>query len=403
MGCRFGLRSTSTGSLHAGLRRSRCILFAELCPCPWSVLWYDVLAIPVHHCSVLCLCLWPILCLWWGGCLTVVGCRLCRRRSHVWFCLRGGGGLLGHVSVVVLEGRDRARDFRAVGVAVEPQCFCHRCRNGGAGVGVDIRGHAGGPAGHRGACRCSRNSACALVVAQARPVAAGFGRGVGLRVRLCWCVVVTWLRVPRFAVVAGLIGRFLPQSPQRTSLPAGPALYYSLGTAGKVPAELGLALRTHLREHHGDPVLLAPHGLATDPPQVLAPEVKPGIWFHDLPALATPRSTVAAVDAGTTQAGMAMAGVTQIRLEAYRTHVASGVGSSQEGEGMILLSYVCRLAQQPGVFWLVPNSEAAVGALRTYQEGGRCGDGIHHLSATVLGGQCLSPTLAINVVTTPSH
>ena len=44
-------------------------------------------------------------------------------------------------------------------------------------------------------------------------------------------------------------------------------------------------------------------------PQVLAPEVKPGIWFHDLPALATLRGTVAAVDAGTTQAGMAMARV----------------------------------------------------------------------------------------------
>ena len=46
---------------------------------------------------------------------------------------------------------------------------------------------------------------------------------------------------------------------------------------------------------------------------------------------------------------------------------------------MILLSYVRRLAQQQGVFWLVPDSEAAVGALRTYQEGGHCGDGIHHL------------------------
>ena len=47
-------------------------------------------------------------------------------------------------------------------------------------------------------------------------------------------------------------------------------LYYSLGTAGTVPAELDPALRTHLREHHGDLALLAPHGLATDRPQVLA-------------------------------------------------------------------------------------------------------------------------------------
>ena len=143
-------------------------------------------------------------------------------------------------------------------------------------------------------------------------------------------------------------------------------LYYSLGTAGTVPAELGPALRAHLREHHGDLALLAPHSLATNPPQVLAPEVMPGIWFHDLPALATLRGIVAAVDAGTTQAGMAMAGVAQSGPEAYWTHVASGVDTSQEGEAMILLSYVRRLAQQLGVFWLVPDSETAVGALRTY-------------------------------------
>ena len=64
---------------------------------------------------------------------------------------------------------------------------------------------------------------------------------------------------------------------------------------------------------------------------------------------------------------------------------------------------VRRLARQPGVYWLVPDSEAAVGALRTYYEGGRSGDGIHHLYATVLRGQCLSPESAINVLTTPSH
>ena len=49
------------------------------------------------------------------------------------------------------------------------------------------------------------------------------------------------------------------------------------------------------------------------------------------------------------------------------------------------------------------DSEAAVGALRTYQEGGHRGDGIHHLYATVMAGQRLSPRSAINVVTTPSH
>ena len=121
------------------------------------------------------------------------------------------------------------------------------------------------------------------------------------------------------------------------------------------------------------------------PPQVLAPNDKPGISFHDLPALATLRGTTAAVDVGTTGAGMAMAGVPRSGLEAYRTHVASGVGPSQEGEAMILLSYIRRLAQQPGVFWLVPYLEAALGALRTNPEGGHCGDGIHHLYATLHG------------------
>ena len=100
--------------------------------------------------------------------------------------------------------------------------------------------------------------------------------------------------VAKFKYPAECVAHRCPGHPNK-----GP-LYYSLGTAGTVPAELGPALRNHLREHHGDLALLAPHGLATDPPQVLAPEVKPGIWFHDLPVLATLRGTVAAVDAGTT-------------------------------------------------------------------------------------------------------
>ena len=57
---------------------------------------------------------------------------------------------------------------------------------------------------------------------------------------------------------------------------------------------------------------------------------------------------------------------------------------------MILPSYVRRMAGQPGVYWVVPDSKAAVGALCTYQEGGHCGDGIHHLYATVLGGRRVS-------------
>ena len=107
-------------------------------------------------------------------------------------------------------------------------------------------------------------------------------------------------------------------------------------------------MRTDLRDHHGDLALVAPHGLATDAPQVLAPEVKMGIWFHDLPALATLCGTVSAVDAGTTQVGMAMARVAQSGPQAYRTHAASGVGTSQEV--MILLSYVRRRRTSPGFF-----------------------------------------------------
>ena len=133
-----------------------------------------------------------------------------------------------------------------------------------------------------------------------------------------------------------------------------------------MPAELYPALRTHLREHHGDLALLAPHSLATDPPQVLAPNDKPGICFHHVPALATLHGTIAALDAGTTPAGMAMAGVPNNGHEAYQTHMASGVGTSQEGEAIMLLSYIRRLAHQPGVLWLVLDSKAAVGALRTY-------------------------------------
>ena len=108
--------------------------------------------------------------------------------------------------------------------------------------------------------------------------------------------------VAKFKYPAGCVAHKCPGQPKKGPL-------YSLGTAGTVLAKLSPAMRTHLREHHGDLALLAPHGLATSPPQVLAPEVKPGIWFHDLPALATLRGTVAAVDAGTTQAGMAMAGI----------------------------------------------------------------------------------------------
>ena len=44
-----------------------------------------------------------------------------------------------------------------------------------------------------------------------------------------------------------------------------------------------------------------------------------------------------------------------------------------------------------------------MGTLRTYQEGGKCGDGVYHLHARTLGAERLSPRAVINVVVTPSH
>ena len=76
------------------------------------------------------------------------------------------------------------------------------------------------------------------------------------------------------------------------------------------------------------------------------------------------RSVAPSVNVGTTPAGMAMVGAAQCGPRAYQAHVASGVGTSQEGEAMILLPYVRQLAVQPRVYRLVPDSEAAVGALR---------------------------------------
>ena len=116
--------------------------------------------------------------------------------------------------------------------------------------------------------------------------------------------------VAKFKYTARCVAHKCPGHPYE-----GP-LYYPLHTVGTLPAELHPALMTHLREHHGDLALLAPHGLATEPPQVLAPKTEPGISFHDLPALATLHGTIVAVDAGATPAGMAMAGVAQCGLGA---------------------------------------------------------------------------------------
>ena len=119
--------------------------------------------------------------------------------------------------------------------------------------------------------------------------------------------------VAKFQYPAECVAHGCPGHPHK-----GP-LYYSLDMVGAVPAELHQALHTHLREHHGDMAVPAPHGRTTYPPQVMAPEARPGIWFHDLPALATLRGTIVAVDVGATRAGMAMAGAAQSGPTTYQS------------------------------------------------------------------------------------
>ena len=82
-------------------------------------------------------------------------------------------------------------------------------------------------------------------------------------------IAITPAAVAKFKYPAECVADKCPGHPNK-----GP-LYYSLSTV-TVPAELYLALKTHLREHHGDLALLAPHGLATDPPTGAGPQRRAG-------------------------------------------------------------------------------------------------------------------------------
>ena len=180
-------RARWTGSPQTGLRRSRCgVLPAQRC--------FVRSTVPM---SVAC----PLALYAGHACLPLPGTAcVVRTASAVWGVPHCGNApavppsapcvvpvqwrrLSVHVPVAVLEGRDCTRYFRAVGVAVKPQRFRQRGWGGGGWAG--IRGRAGGPAVDLGACRCSRNSACAAAVVQARPVAAQSDRGFGHRVCLC--------------------------------------------------------------------------------------------------------------------------------------------------------------------------------------------------------------------------
>ena len=139
-----------------------------------------------------------------------------------------------------------------------------------------------------------------------------------------------------------------------------------------LPSELGVALQTHLQKHFGGNATLRPHRAPMAVPQYAGLWVEPGICTHELPPRATicgaivATIAIMATNVGATLAGMAIALAYKSAPGEYHTQVASGVGTSQEGEAMTLLLCVRRLAQHEGIYWMVPDAESAVGTLRTY-------------------------------------
>ena len=89
-------------------------------------------------------------------------------------------------------------------------------------------------------------------------------------------------------------------------------------------------------------------------PKYMRPVMELGIWFHELPPLATINGAIIATDASTTVVGMVRVLVHERTRGEYNTRVALGVGTSQEGEAMTLLLYVRWLAPQEGSFGVVP-------------------------------------------------
>ena len=58
---------------------------------------------------------------------------------------------------------------------------------------------------------------------------------------------------------------------------------------------------------------------------------------------------------------------------------------------MALIEYVILLAAREGVYWIIGDSEAAVGALRKYQEGVMSGDGMREFYAQRLDSKVVVP------------
>ena len=151
-----------------------------------------------------------------------------------------------------------------------------------------------------------------------------------------------------------------------------------------VPLELHPVLRTHLREHFGDQATTVPHLGPTAMPHYLQPCAARRVWFHDVPPLATIEGAIVATDAGTTPVGMAMELTYEHESGQRSTRVASGLGTLREGEAMTLLFCVGQPSADTGGYRVAPDSESAVGALRTYHKCGHCWGDIHHLYAHIL-------------------
>ena len=66
---------------------------------------------------------------------------------------------------------------------------------------------------------------------------------------------------------------------------------------------------------------------------------------------------------------------------------AGGPGTAQDGEALALITYVRALRDKEGVYWIVVDSEAAMGALWSYLKGDRSGEGMKLLYAQVIGDE----------------
>ena len=83
--------------------------------------------------------------------------------------------------------------------------------------------------------------------------------------------------------------------------------------------------------------------------------------------------------------------------------VAGGPGTSQEGEAMALIEYVILLVAREGVYWIIGDSEAAVGALHKYRDSVMSRHGMREFYAQCMGSRVVAPLSAINIIITPSH